>query len=307
MTLGMPWLPEGWTNNQTLGFFRYMWHNWLQRTTASNHPQPGPAPPAAVAAASKIAFSSLGPDALTMFRREDHDKPINEGAPVEPTGSAFLELTESGTLAIPSEIFSFETDNSEVAEMKAVSKLDVNRISTPAQEVTAKNLLNDPERRNLNVRWLRHHFRSLRDVGQLPFHNADMWKLHQYFFSPPYHQSNSSMVETVDQSETERIKPLHHNDEQIFLPEHVNLLKSFAHSVPGTYDDSSHHGTKRATAYSSDHKGTGPASKKAKKIMSRIEYFPRIMVSEDGVYRHEISNILLTNASLHRPSFNHTE
>ena len=275
MTLGMPWLPEIWTNDQVLGFFRYMWQNWLQKSSINNEAslQRGPAPPAAVAAASKIAFSTLGPDAATMFRTEDHNKPLKEGAPVEPAESSFLERTDSGTLSAPTSIVAVEME---------ISEIDIWESSSPRADSTlsitthaSNSLLNDPERRNLNIRWLRHHFRSLSDVGRLPFHNADMWQLHQYFFSPPFHGSDESAVEAHDPHIN--VTSLHSNDEA-FSQEQLSLLMTVADALTGHADSLSVHGTKRTSPVDADQRDVGPAAKRAKSVKRRIEYYPRVMV-----------------------------
>lgn len=286
MTLGMPWLPEIWTNDQVLGFFRYMWQNWLQKSSTNNEtsPQRGPAPPAAVAAASKIAFSTLGPDAPTMFRTEDHNKPLKEGAPVEPAESAFLERTDSGTFSAPTSIVSVEMEISEINDWESRPPRVDYKVSTSTN--VTNSLLNDPERRNLNVRWLRHHFRSLSDVGRLPFHNADLWQLHQYFFSPPFHGSDESVVEASDSpSNDTSLLPLRPN-EVTFSQEHLALLMTFADALTGHSDIMSVHGTKRATPVDTDQRDVGPATKRAKSVKPRIEYFPRVMVSVCSNFRY---------------------
>ena len=281
MTLGMPWLPEIWSNDQVLGFFHYMWQNWLQKSSTNNeaNPQRGPAPPAAVAAASKIAFSTLGPDAVAMFRTEDHNKPLKEGAPVEPAESAFLERTDSGTLSTPSSIVSVETEISEIDLWASRSSRTDSAVSLSTNAI--KSLLNDPERRNLNVRWLRHHFRSLSDVGRLPFHNADLWQLHQYFFSPPFHGSDELMTVTSDPlNNAASVVPFRSNEET-FRPEHLALLMTFADAVAGHSDSSSVHGMKRTSPVDSDQREIGPAKKRAKSVQPRIEYYPRVMVRDE--------------------------
>jgi hypothetical protein len=282
MTLGMPWLPETWTNDQVLGFFSYMWQKWLQKSSSNSeeNPQRGPAPPAAVAAASKIAFSSLGPNAANMFRTEDHNKPLKEGAPVEPAESSFLERTDSGTLSAPSSIDSIKMEISEIDLWASKSSRSDDTVSSLNH--ATKNLLNDPERRNLNVRWLRHHFRSLSDIGRLPFHNADLWHLHQYFFSPPFQRSDEPESATSDLPSNVASALPSYSNKDTFQPEHLALLTTFADALTGHPDTS--HGTKRTTPVDSDHREKGPVAKKAKNVMPRIEYYPRVMVRYDSQF-----------------------
>ena len=283
MTLGMPWLPETWTNDQLLGFFHYMWQIWLQKSSSNTEAnlQRGPAPPAAVAAASKIAFSSLGPDAATMFRTEDHNKPLKEGAPVEPAESAFLERTDSGTLSAPSSMVSIEKEISEIDLWASKSSVSNNTVSS--SRAATRILLNDPERRKLNVRWLRHHFRSLSDIGRLPVHNADLWQLHQYFFSPPFHDTDENVGARSDApSNVASDLPLH-SKEDTFRPENLALLMTFTDALTDDFDTTSAQGTKRATPVDADQRENGPATKKAKSVKPRIAYYPRVMVRDETI------------------------
>jgi hypothetical protein len=277
MTLGMPWLPEIWTNDQVLGFFRFMWQKWLKKSS-NNDTQRGPAPPAAVAAASKIAFSSLGPDAVNMLRTEDHNRHIREGAPVEPASSSFLERADSGTISVPVSSISVEMEIAESDNNERKPTVTANTVSVSTQHYSSRSLLEDPERRSLNVRWLRHHFRYLSDVGRLPFHNADLWQLHQYYFSPPFQKSDTS-VKSKDSSENLTSTLVPTNDAQRLSQENMALYQTFADALSGVNDDPSPHGMKRTSPLDSNRGESGPAHKKSKNVMKRIEYYPRIMVN----------------------------
>jgi hypothetical protein len=271
MTLGMPWLPESWSNDQVLGFFNFMWEQWLLKSksgnTESNDVRRGPAPPAAVAAASKIAFSSLGANAPNLLRTEDHRKSVMEGAPVDSSASAFMERTESGTLLAPP-FSDFLGDR----KTSSVSNDSATRF-VPAKSV--KSLLEDHERRNLNLRWLRRHFRFLSDVGRLPFHNADLWQLHQYFFSPPCDVADSSASESSGPKSASSINVTKPSEERV-------ITFQDAPRQHGTLGDVvSQHGMKRSSSLllGEMDEETGHTSKKAKNLKPRIEYYPRILVS----------------------------
>jgi hypothetical protein len=280
MTLGMPWLPESWSNDQVLGFFSFMWEQWLLKsnngsTGEANDVRRGPAPPAAVAAASKIAFSSLGANAPNLLRTEVHRKAVIEGAPVDPAVSAFMERTESGTLlAPPSTILTCP----EIIDFLGGGKNQglSNDTSTPLAPATSmKSLLEDHERRSLNLRWLRLHFRFLSDVGRLPFHNADLWQLHQYFFSPPFYVSDSPASES---SEPKSCSPVN----AAVLSEERTVTFQDPPRHHGTLGEvMSQHGMKRSSslAVGEMEEETRHMSKKAKGLKPRIEYYPRVLVS----------------------------
>lgn len=286
MTLGMPWLPESWSNDQVLGFFSFMWEQWLLKSkngnNESNDVRRGPAPPAAVAAASKIAFSSLGANAPNLLRTEDHRKSVIEGAPVDSAVSAFMERTESGTLLAPPSTIISEAEISDFLGGGKPPGLSTD-IATPFSPATSvKSLLEDHERRSLNLRWLRLHFRFLSDVGRLPFHNADLWQLHQYFFSPPFYFADSSA------SESSEPKLLISSSMNATTPseERAEIFHDSPYHHGALVDETSQHGMKRPSSFvGGEMEEAGHLSKKAKNLKPRIEYFPRILVSETVILR----------------------
>ena len=186
MTLGMPKLPESWSNEQVLGFVRLMWQQWLFKSNRGN-PQDmnsvakGPAPPAAVAAAAKIAFTALGTNPEQIFFSEEYSRPLTEVSPIEPASSALMERTASGTLTSPAML---ETSEGALHEWFEGDR-HVSTTSSGESSALLRSPLEDPETRNRNLQWLRLHFRSLSQIARLPFNHADLWQLHQYYFSPP--------------------------------------------------------------------------------------------------------------------------
>lgn len=90
---------------------------------------------------------------------------------------------------------------------------------------TVRGPLENPERRNRNLQWLRQHFRSLGEVGRLPFSNADLWQLHQYYFSPPVSATEESSIAGVAASASD--------DGQ-----HSSSRSPFSSASPTSCDDS---------------------------------------------------------------------
>jgi hypothetical protein len=266
-----------------------MWAQWLlksQNGTGDSNDLPiGPAPPAAVAAASKIAFSSLGSHASNLLRTEDHKKSFVAGTPVDSAGASFLERTDSGTLSVPLSSMPYETGISDFTDSDTMASWLEHTMSSPPPPASVRSLVEDNERRNLNLRWLRVHFRFLNDVGRLPFHNADLWQLHQYFFSPPSCHTYASTVESTKQISN------FSDPSSIFVPsnsrtlseEQATLFQEFADSLTGVSEGPSQHGMKRSSRLVSEEvvSELGPLPKKAKCLTPRIEYYPRVMVSEN--------------------------
>lgn len=202
VTLGMPQLPESWSNDQVLGFVRLMWQQWRQKEAVGADSEDlqeakGPAPPAAVAAAAKIAFSTLGESPEGALHSEPYEREFAETSPLIPPNAALLERTLSGTLRVPAfhDIFDGDIPNTiEAWSEDFRPDLPTHQSLQTIKNVESENPLENRERRNKNLRWLCVNYRSLNDIGQLPFNNADLWQLHQYYFSPPHYSSTQSDV-----------------------------------------------------------------------------------------------------------------
>ena len=224
VTLGMPQLPEEWSNEQVLAFVRMMWRNWGKKRGpqsgegggSDEHEEEdvkGPAPPAAVAAAAKIAFAALGSDptaALYVEPRQTEsyeNDPSDLHSPLVPVNAALIERTPSGRLHVPGPSNAEDGNNNGFleawTESSAMGRPAVSYAVPSGTGLEAP--LENPEQRNRNLRWLRTHFRPLIDVGKLPFNNADMWQLHQYYFSPPYFADDDAKP-VMKQDDTEDSK-----------------------------------------------------------------------------------------------------
>ena len=285
MTLGMPRLPLEWSNDQVLGFFRLMWQQWLLKSRngsiGGEDVVRGPAPPAAVAAAAKIAFSAMGGRPEHLCQTELHEKPLAERAPVEPAGAALLERTDSGTVCVPLFTVLSEVGIDDFVDGEGKLAAMTNS-SPPSQITTVRSPLENPERRSNNLQWLRLHFRSLSDVGRLPFRNADLWQLHQYYFSPPFYQTDE-VADGVEAAEpernaddVERAPPPTPATFALYSADHDVTFQTLGEAFAASGVVSSH-GNKRSSCI--EEAEDGPAAKKAKNLKPRIAYYPRIMVS----------------------------
>lgn len=282
MTLGMPRLPETWSNEQVLGFVRLMWQQWLFKSGRGN-PQDinsvakGPAPPAAVAAAAKIAFTALGTNPEQIFFSEEYSRPVTEVSPIDPAGSALMERTNSGTLRSPELAESPECTIHEWFE----GDTHPHPGSSGQKSALLRSPLEDPEKRNRNLQWLRLHFRSLSQIGRLPFDRADLWQLHQYYFSPPItntdDEGGDDSDDTGNPKRSKSASPHAHPD-----GEKMGRAVSFrslgdAHALTGPLSDHA-----SAALHKRSHDDTEgnqePATKKAKSLKPRVAFYPRVMV-----------------------------
>eukprot|EP00934_Nitzschia_sp_Nitz4_P003136 Nitzschia sp. Nitz4//scaffold19_size178191//162377//165318//NITZ4_002011-RA/size178191-processed-gene-0.92-mRNA-1//-1//CDS//3329540783//3126//frame0 len=287
-TLGLPQIPEDWGNDRVLSFVRFMWAIWNQQTPANNAAR-GPAPPANVAASGKNAFTILSSSEahMSLFQQEFLSSRTDESPLIEPD-MAILVRSESGTdLQIPQ-----WNDNLRDGDIELSDRDTGHHDSTHALLFEHHELSVDQERVHRNLQWLRSHLRSLDDVGSLLFNNADLWQLHQYFFSPAYVNS--------DESESEKAPPTRVPGS---VPEvNVNLGNSGGGTTVlsgGTSlgqelqerlrDHAKQTGQIEAASPSSSSRRPNkrmsldeeidveePSAKRAKNLKPRIAYFPRI-------------------------------
>ena len=337
VTLQMPQLLEAWSNDQVLHFVHFMWKQWsesqadLQRQSAqiltthdterpkenannegapcaSQVAQTGPASPATVVAAAKKALAVMGEDAVASFHTEAHEREVSETSPLVPANATLLERTQSGTLRVPPIVEShcgLITDISlDASDGKGKPK------SEAADAFSGPSV--DPLRRNRNLEWLRVHFRSLNEVANLPFNSADLWQLHQHFFSPvlpptdsadsPLTSDAASTEERSEEKSLSSSRHLGHMKRRSRTPQcspmprdaskRANLGRTISFQMLGeaTLSASSSMNLesihKRRSVHSEDEEdeyfstsSMEPANKRAKVFKPRIAYYPRIRVS----------------------------
>ena len=139
----------------------------------------GPAAPATVVRAAKQGLILIGNDLDSSLHTEPYERGISETSPVAPANATMLERTQSGTIRVPPLV---ELNRGLVRDISVPSVSSLSERQTT--QVHAAGIPLDPMRKNRNLEWLRAHFRSLNEVSHLPFNSADLWQLHQYFFSP---------------------------------------------------------------------------------------------------------------------------
>jgi hypothetical protein len=149
---------------------------------------------------------------------------------------------------------------------------------------TVRVPLENTERRNQNLRWLRLHFRALNDIGRLPFNNADLWQLHQYYFSPPLNSMQHDDVTTVDSKEpsdatVSRPINLETRNASSLLERTVSFQALDSAILFGGAMNPSNNVHKRRSNDTVKQQEEEHASKRPKNLKPRIAYYPRILVS----------------------------
>jgi hypothetical protein len=306
-TLGIPQLPEDWGNDRVLTFIRFMWaHHLAENGSIDNGAnQRGPVPPAMVAAAAKQAFVAISESEQSMQIFQDHLLQP-EAPPVLPPDATILVRSLSGrNLQIPTWNENLdEAQESELCNDDYGSDTDsFDRSSYAGSSVGSMLNLKamDPEKRTKNLKWLRSHFLALNEVGNLPFDNAALWQLHQYFYSPVYDSASSSEVgstkDTADDAEksernTPPPPPQDPPDEDApytsappttpsVLPKNNGLSKGVSFQALGEAVEKAAAemdalGANKRRSESDSMEEEEPCAKRAKNLKPRIAYYPRV-------------------------------
>ena len=271
-----------------------MWGHWRASNPESDGENElrGPAPPATVAASAKRAFSALSgtEEAKIQFEKEIC---VSEPSPILPTDAAILERSVSGNLQVPD--WNEMGQDSEIGTEAWSSETDsLGSSFSDSSHCSATVPADDPVRRNKNLQWLRAHFQSLNEVGNLAFNNADLWQLHQYFFSPVYSITDDSDASTKDDAEADTDGPPPAPDEEATdappptpvvtdAAKQSNLGRAISFQTLGAAvaaaaaEANLSGANKRSIDGSPD--DTEPRAKRAKNLKPRISYYPRIRVS----------------------------
>jgi len=246
VTLGLPRALERWTNDQVLGFIRLMWKLWRNEQRIEDQEKAsGPAAPASVIAAAKKAMGVIGDDGATALSTEPHERKISDSSPLATTNAALLERTLSGTLRVPPIVQGLKGSGSHPRLAEAWSESGMEKTSKQKARILSLDKPQyDPLRKEENLEWLRLHFRSLHEIGRMPFNNADLWQLHQYFFSPIAATESKSGIggTTLETDSDERSSKLPASNEQSPQPEHFNAanLQTRAQDTSPLPADASH-------------------------------------------------------------------
>jgi hypothetical protein len=269
-----------------------MWNQWLLKSGRGTTPVDdqtvrGPAPPAAVAAAAKIALSALGGTSHVALCDRSSHKLMTERPPIDAARTSLLESSVTGGMAIPEFADGLNGNIDEWLDHEWQKDLSV-AAATPAASVI--DPLDNVERRNRNLQWLRTHLKSLNEVGKLPFNNADLWQLHQYYFSPPYaadldpdNTSNDS-AEHHEESEPESAEAAEPNLPcSVLSPPKASASMGRAVSFQALGDAFAASGLMPQSCHkrrsNEDAGDSYPAAKRAKSLSKpRVAYYPKIMV-----------------------------
>lgn len=205
----------------------------------------------------------------SLFKSQPQERSPCGRAPVERACDSLLELSETGTVSKP------------VLNLSERSLTDCFIQDPKVEESDASSsFLVSPINRARcakSQQWLRLNYRSLYDVGQLPFDQSELWKLHQYFFSPPDEIFSTSQDFRSLTSTFQEGAPLWIDAPAAASTEEGNLSPLMTPVVFSHAD-----GKRPANTQDQANLSFEPNPKRPKSQRTRIAYFPRAMVRGEG-------------------------
>lgn len=145
----------------------------------------GPLEAAVVVEVAKTFFESLvanGTDVIS--RRGANSKHLSIESPLATDAI----ITESTPVATTSNIHSSELRN----DLGDIRSTQVRSFVAPPESPKKKQEMNDPTRKKRIVEWLCSNARHLKELAQIPFNSRELWKLHQFYFTPVVKESGGS-------------------------------------------------------------------------------------------------------------------
>lgn len=139
---------------------------------------------AVVVEVAKKAFNALVEDGVDVFsRRPSHvsfDSPLADEIMVEDV---------NGPITMNNTADSAQDDDAEDALASNQARSFVADPEPPRMME-----LPDPNRRRRIVEWLCINMRHLNELGQQPFSSAELWRLHQHYFTPVVNESGGRLL-----------------------------------------------------------------------------------------------------------------
>lgn len=274
--------------------------------------QNGPSDPATVVAAAKRAFDALGDAGGALLLTEEPQRAISDSSPMVSSDAVMLERTPSGTIQVPSlaaepadnddDSLSLSCNNSchslksgsapggMMRRMSGESLCTANGSNRPETPI-------DPESRRRNMEWLRMHFRSLNEMGQLPYAYDDLVQLHRYFYSvdsdedgstggardecgmPPPPASGGVHVNTAPPKSSGLQRKISYRGLNDMAKQQRGGGNSPLYQPPLNFAHAENSSSKRNLQQMAEDLSMQPANKRSRSNdKPRIDYFPRIKV-----------------------------
>ena len=206
VTLGFPSVMEHWNNEHVMNFIHLMWERSRADTPTPEEatldplhflPTDGngralsravPLEAAVVVDIAKKAFQSLVQEGVDVFsRRPGH---LTDD-PVSPVSADGIFLVQRLHQDVSDNVDSASTATGATTLLEPLPTLPNRSFVTPPEEAprSAAAALPDPSRKKRIVEWLCTNIQHLNKLAQKPFSSAELWQLHQHYFTPVVNES----------------------------------------------------------------------------------------------------------------------
>lgn len=208
VTLGFPAALESWSNDKILVFLHKMWNHHRGNHTSSNDKRFSEVDPFSPEEEEKLTdpLNFLG-GSLTV-RTAPEDATIV----VEVANKAFAELSEQelegccrkrgesnsrnrGSILSHQDVMPTPPLQSCTHVKNSASFLPANKTTSfVASPEPPRQTLPDPARKTRIAEWLSANMKEISKLSHLPFSSAELWRLHQHYFSPVVNESGGESV-----------------------------------------------------------------------------------------------------------------
>lgn len=213
VSLGFPDAVGHWTNEQVLNFLHTMWENYgngiengssceaeeksfdpLHFLPGNDSNKPAPIPAATVVEVAQKAFDSLVRDkGYDVFsRRPGHPKENFASASPLPRNHTFVVMDSDGDNM---------RDEEDLTSSSSAGHISSNNYAksfvAPPELSTTSQSLPDPGRKRRIVEWLCKNIQTLNKLAQQPFSSAELWRLHQHYFTPVVNESGGPLTHSL--------------------------------------------------------------------------------------------------------------
>lgn len=221
-TLGFPAALEHWSNVQVLNFIQLMWKRNSSLMNTSNahskeeeeklmdplnflcdavNKKAAPLEATIVVDVAKKAYAALVAEGYDVFSRkpESHD---STASPLVYDGIMVESLTISPSMPEQSiQEYHYPPAYSESTMTYETMPTQKTKSFVASPEIPTQRLP-DPSRKKRIVEWLCNNIQHINKLSQLPFNSAELWKLHQHYFTPVVNETGGNILASPNESLT---------------------------------------------------------------------------------------------------------
>jgi Ran GTPase-activating protein (RanGAP) involved in mRNA processing and transport len=204
ITLGFPAVMEHWNNEHVMNFIHLMWERSIMDPSATEEKAIDPLHflPSDGNGRSLTRVPPLEAAVVVEYAKKTYDSLVQEGFDVFSRRSGNLQEQSLMPPLSTAESGSHEDDDDDDNDslLEPLPKPQ-NQSFVAAPEDVAKSNLPDPSRKKRIVEWLCSNIQHLNKMAQKPFSSAELWKLHQHYFTPVVNEYGGNASPSPDLSQ----------------------------------------------------------------------------------------------------------